>query len=98
MLKGVVIGLGVLILLGFGALIFGLAAQGGKLASSAAQPLTLPRDASIAGMTMSERQLVLHVRTEAREELVLVDLRSGRISGRIPIVRADAAPATEAEH
>jgi hypothetical protein len=99
-LKAIVIGLGVLIVLGLGALVFGLTARSGRLASGGgtAPPLTLPRDASIAGMTMSERQLVLHIRMAAREELLLVDLPSGRVAGRIPILRDDAVLPQERAH
>jgi hypothetical protein len=96
LLKGVVIGLGLLIVLGFGALVIGLATKGGKVAtakapvaSADAVPLILPKDASIADMTMSERQLVLRVTMAGGEELVLIDLPSGRVVQRIPIKHAE---------
>ena len=99
LLKAIVIGLGVLIVLGFGALIFGLATKGSKpsaanLAVPAAPapvgpPLVLASDANIADMTMSEHRLVLRVTMAHSEELVLIDLPSGQVVQRIPVKRAD---------
>jgi len=87
-LKAVVVGLGVLIILGVGALIVGIAVKGGKVAGKpASAPLLLPQDASIADMAISERQLVLHVTMKDREELMLIDLQSGRVVSRIPVMR-----------
>jgi hypothetical protein len=95
LLKGIVIGLGLLIVLGFGALVVGLATKAGRpaalkpAAAVAAAPLILPKDATIAGMAMSERQLALHVTMSDGEELVLIDLQTARVVQRIPIKRAD---------
>lgn len=92
MLKAVVIGLGVLIILGFAALIYGLAVKGGKLVKPGYEPLLLPAGAGIADMAMSERQLALRVTMGEHEEILLIDLRSGRVMGRIPVQSGESVP------
>lgn len=103
LLKAVVIGLGLLLLLGTGALIFGLVAKGAKhspapIAAGSAEPLILPQGASIADMAVAERQIVLRVTQAEREELVLIDLQTGRVARRIPILRTNSPPAGTPEH
>lgn len=96
-LKAIVIGLGGLLVLGFAVLVIGLIVKSKPprpAQTSAPEPLRLPADASIVDMALADRTLVLRVKQPSGEQLVVVDLVSGAVVKRIPVIRPDeSAPA-----
>lgn len=84
-MKAVVIILGVMIVLTLGALITGLVLKmngKGRGAESNA-PFTLARGATIVSSDVSGSRLILHVKTEAGEEIDIIDTADGRLVSRI---------------
>jgi hypothetical protein len=86
-LVGIVIGLGVLIVLGLGAVAVGIAMKtrgaGPSAAGAPAATLTLPAGATIEAMELSGERLILRVKTQAGEEIDIVDTRDGHVVSRI---------------
>lgn len=85
---GVVIFLGILIVLGIGALIVGITMKfrgGGHAPSSAmaAPSLMLQPGSKVDAMQVSGDRLVLRVTTAAGEEIDIVDLKDGHVVSRI---------------
>lgn len=80
-LLAVVIILGVLIVLGLGALIVGFVTRFGGH-SSAPGPASVfvpPRNASVLGMQANGDRLILHLRMRSGEEVDVVDTENGRL-------------------
>ena len=93
-LIGVVIGLGVLILLGLGALAIGIAKnlKGGhasSVSSAATATLALPAGATIEAMEVSGERLILRVKTPVGEEIDIVDTNDGHVISRIKAAPPD---------
>jgi hypothetical protein len=95
-LKALVILMAVLILAGMGLLVYGLVTQGGKgeagnagaemAAGFGALDLPVPEGCSIAGTELAGSRLVLRFDGLAErgcQQVVIVDLASGRILGRV---------------
>lgn len=90
-LLAVVIGLGVLIVLGLGALAIGLVTRAtapGPAPRAAVQtdlPITynLPPGAQIVAMQTADGRLILQVRSNEGDEADIVDLQSGRLIGQV---------------
>ena len=86
LLMAVVIFLGILILIGLGALVVGIAKKMGGPSKGGAAPeaaLVLPADASIETMEVSGNRLVLRVKTGTGEEIDIVDTEDGHVVSRI---------------
>lgn len=92
-LKFMVIGMGVLIVAGLALLFYGLAEGVGKLGGGA-RPLgevvvSVPEGCVIAASTIEAPYLVLRLDGLAErgcQQVVLVDLESGRVAGRVTTV------------
>ena len=84
-LLAVVIILGVLIVLGVGALIAGLIMRSGSKGSAASstQAFTLDPGSTILSSDVSGSRLILHVKNETGEEVDIVDIADGRLVSRI---------------
>ena len=93
-LKAVVIILGALILLAFGALVAGLLllGNGGRPRAAENQPYALrvpaPAGAQIAAATMQGDRLLLRIESTSGTELAVIDSRNGRVLGRIALTQA----------
>ncbi len=101
-LKWVVIGLGVMLVVCFGLVIFGLVYQAsqsgqaadapgspdGVAASAAAPVMTLDAEAgqSVAGVTLDADRLAIHLKGDGGEEIAVIDLKSGRLLRRIRVL------------
>jgi len=88
MLKAVVIGLGVLIVIGLGALVFGVVSKFGKHGAPAPAAVSqgafvLPEGAAIVEMQSQPDRLILRVRSAVGEEVDIVDLSDGHLIARI---------------
>lgn len=83
MLKAVVIGLGILIVIGFVLLVVGLATKfNGHATPASAQAGTryaLPTGAKIVDMQTQPGRLILRVRTATAEEVDIIDTQDGRL-------------------
>lgn len=86
-LKAVVIILGVLIVVGLGVLIAGFAMRlgghGPARESGGFAHVTLAPGAKLVSMDVSGNRLVLHVSTEAGDEIDIVDTETGRLVGQV---------------
>lgn len=93
---GVVIGLGVLIIVAFGALIAGIVTGGNRehavppatatpnLAQTASNgPTALPPGYQIVDVQTQPGRLVLHLRTQSQDEIDIIDLNDGRLIARL---------------
>jgi Family of unknown function (DUF6476) len=86
MLKAVVIGLGVLIVIGLLALVAGVVQRMGVHRPRPAGPgvaYALPKGAQILEMHADTGRLILRVRTEAGEEVDILDTQDGHLVARI---------------
>ncbi len=83
----VVIVLGILILIGLGALVVGVAIKmrghSGGAAPVAAASLALPAGARIESMDVSGNRLILRLKTDAGEEIDIVDTDDGHVVSRL---------------
>ncbi len=100
-LKWVVIGLGVLLVVCFGLVIFGLVYQASSIgqatdapvmqngvAASAAPPvmaLDTESGQSVAGVTLDADRLAVHLKGTQSEEIAVIDVKSGRVLRRIKV-------------
>lgn len=100
-LKWVVIGLGVMLVVCFGLVIFGLVYQAsnigqateapvmqeGVAASAAAPVVALDAESgqSVAGVTLDADRLAVHLKGAQGEEIAVIDLKSGRVLRRIKV-------------
>jgi hypothetical protein len=83
-LKAVVIILGVLIVLGLGALITGLVLKfNGRGGRGDNNMFALPPGATIVSNEVSGSRLILRVKSDAGEEIDIVDTQDGRLVSRI---------------
>lgn len=96
-LKALVIGLGVLLVAGFAALIAIIATRATAL-SGAQDPvqLSLPQEARIGHIAFARGRLALHIEGAAGEEILLVDADSAKVVRRIVIAREDEEGAANA--
>jgi len=90
LLKAIVIGLGIALVIGFGLLIWGLVSQGGRLGGDGAGGIVLPEGSQISQMALSDKMLALRLEGAGANEIVLVDVRNGRIVRRIPVTTGPA--------
>jgi len=93
-LKGVVIGLGMLLFLGFGALLMALMLKGGGVArglpAGEEMKLAVPEGARVEEMRLSGTMLALRLKlADGSWRVVVVDARRGRVLRQI---RPSAAP------
>jgi hypothetical protein len=86
-LKAVVIILGVLILLAFGALIAGFIVRLGRVETGANRPflvdLAAAPEATVVSSELQDNRLVLRLKAPKDEEIVILDANSGREIGRV---------------
>ncbi len=90
LLKAIVIGLGILLVVGFGLLMATIAYRATGLSRNDGAPaaaLRLPPDARILTMALGEEGLALHVQSESGEEILIVDTRKGQIVRRVAVAR-----------
>ncbi|MBU6444103.1 MAG: hypothetical protein KGR48_09355 [Alphaproteobacteria bacterium] len=89
----VVIALGILILIGLGALVVGVAIKmrghSGTASPGAAASLALPAGARIESMEVSGNRLILRLKTDAGEEIDLVDTDDGHVVSRLKAAPPD---------
>lgn len=90
-LLAVVIGLGVLIVVGLGALIGGLVTRAATSATASGQAVqtdlpvayNLPPGAQIVAVQVAGNRLILQVRSNEGDEADILDLQSGRLIGQV---------------
>lgn len=89
-MMGVVIGLGVVLVIGLGVLVYGLLAGWGKqdtaaVSVSAKKPvtMTLAPGFRILSSDTQPGRLILHVRSDTMDEIDIIDLNDGRIISQI---------------
>jgi hypothetical protein len=83
-LKAVVIGLGVLIVIALAALVAGIFVKsGGHGTANGDAPYALPPGAAVVWMQTQPDRLVLHLRTDAGDEVDIFDLADGHLIARI---------------
>jgi Family of unknown function (DUF6476) len=84
-LRALVIGLGVLMVLAFGAVIAGLFTNIRSHEAAPDRPavFTLTPGAKIDQMDVQNDRLVLHVRNAAGDEIDIIDTESGRLVGQV---------------
>lgn len=85
---GVVIGLGAVLVIGLGVLVYGLLAGWGKHQPSAAAAkkpvtMTLAPGFRILSSDTQPGRLILHVRSDTMDEIDIIDLNDGRIVSQI---------------
>lgn len=97
--KGAVIILGVLIVVAIIALVLGFALRAGHRApppadapAAAKTEIALPPGAQILSMDIDHDRLIIRVRTDAGEEIDIVDTGNGRLVGQVK------APASAGAH
>lgn len=86
LLKAVVIGLGALIVIALGFVVTGMVSKfAARPPATAAAPgsFALPRGAKIVDIRSEPNRLILHLRTEAGEEVDIVDTTDGHLVARI---------------
>jgi len=86
MLKAVVIVLGALIVIALGVLVVGLIVRfssRGPSGTGAGTRFTLPAGAKVIEMQTQPSRLVLHVRTEAGEEVDIIDTADGHLVSQV---------------
>jgi hypothetical protein len=89
-LKSVVVVLGVILVVGFAALLATIAlrlAHFGRASTETPVTLSLPREAEIGHVALDGKRLVLHVQRAGAEEILVVDLESGAVERRVALVR-----------
>ena len=87
-LKALVIGMGVLIVAGFVALIYGLLTKaGGPTGVVADNHIVLPAGAAVQSVQTSGELIVLHLKDgQGREHLLTLDARKGRTVSSLELV------------
>ncbi len=93
-LKAVVIGLGVLIVLGLGALLAAVILRGGGtvrgLPAEETMMLPVPAGTTVEGMRLSGQVLALRLkRADGGREIIVIDARRGRVLRRVLLSPAD---------
>jgi hypothetical protein len=87
-LLAIVIILGVLIVLAFGALVGGLLMGAGRSAQSA-KPWTytvdVPAGTRVAGPRVDGDRMLVHLTSQAGDDVVLIDTKTGKVVGRIHV-------------
>jgi len=88
-LKLLVVVMGVLIVLGLGAIVYGVATKlGGGTGGGYADKLTLPQGAKVLDMAASGDRLVLRVALpDASQRILVVDITRGRQIGALELVQ-----------
>ncbi len=87
-LKFFVGGMSALIIIAIGLVIYGMVSNLRLISNSAEPiPITLEKNSKIMHMTGIDDNLVLHVRSKRKEEILIVDPRDSSIRIRIPIKR-----------
>lgn len=92
MLKTVVVTLAVLIVLALAALVAGIIVKSRQLVAPAAAPrdiiARLPAGATVEHMVMNGDRLAVRVRGEQGVEILMFDLRKGRLRQRLKLIPA----------
>lgn len=90
---GVVIFLGILIVIAVAVLVAGfimkMSGSGPRASSGADSAFALPAGAGIETMEVSGNRLILRVRTDAGEEIDIVDIADGRLVGQVKTAAPD---------
>jgi hypothetical protein len=90
LLKIAVILMGILLVGGFALVVATMVYQASRLGQEAAPALSgvetelaIPKDAEVTGLALDGDRLALHLRTAGSQELVVIDLNSGKVVARI---------------
>jgi hypothetical protein len=96
-LKALVVGLGVLLITGFAALVAVIATRAAALSGAEAPVrLSLPPEARIGHIAFTRGRLALHIEGAAGEAILVVDAASGEVLRRIVIAREEEKGAANA--
>jgi hypothetical protein len=90
LLKTIVLVLGILLVVGFGALVATMILRTshlGELREAAPATLSLPADARIGHIALDGGMLAVHIEKEGAEEILVVDLRTGEVKQRLAVAR-----------
>jgi len=90
LLKTIVVVLGILLVVGFGALVATMIARSshlGRASEALAATLSLPADARIAHMALEDGMLAVHIEKPGAEEILVVDLETGQVTRRLAVAR-----------
>lgn len=94
MLKIAVTAMGLLIVIGLGAVVFRLArlaSEPGSGAIASAQTLTLPSGAAVRSLSLSGQRLAVHYSSPGGEGIALLDVATGRVLSRIRVAPGSGA-------